>query len=95
MNVFVDIYRSKHKEGAYLYVKKGHDLNDLPEVLLTHFGVPEYAMALTLHQEKKLARVDVVNVMAALEAEGFFLQFPPSAKDYMNLIPNDKLLLNK
>ena len=91
MKKIVDIYRSKRKEGAYLYLNNRMAITDLPELLLKQFGLPEFSMTLALDSEKKLARVDVRHVFSALEDKGFFLQMPPSSEEYMNLIPNDKM----
>ena len=75
--ILVDIYRSGKKEGLYLYVKKEQDLSELPEILLKNFGKAEFAMRILLTADKKLARVDVSDVYAALDEQGFFLQMPP------------------
>lgn len=91
MKTIVDIYRSKRKEGAYLYLHKRMALSDLPELLLKQFGAPEFSMTLALDAEKKLARVDIHHVLNALDDQGFFLQIPPKSDEYMNLIPNDKM----
>lgn len=90
----VDIYRSKRKEGAYLYVSKDMPLEKLPDALSRQFGVPEFAMTLELTPERKLARVDILHVMNALNTQGFFLQMPPRTDEYMGYIPNDKLSLS-
>jgi len=78
MKVLTDIYRSGKKEGLYLYVKKDQDITELPAVLMKQFGKAEFSMTLLLTEEKKLARVDVKDVLAALNEQGFFLQMPPN-----------------
>ena len=78
MKVLADIYRSGKKEGLYLYVKKDQDITELPAVLMKQFGKAEFSMTLLLTEEKKLARVDVKDVLAALNEQGFFLQMPPN-----------------
>ena len=42
-------------------------------------------MVLLLHPERKLARVNVTQVLNAIGEQGFFLQMPPSASgdEYM------------
>lgn len=69
----------------YLYVDKAEDLARVPEALLKKFGKPEHAMVLLLHPERKLARVNVTQVLNAIGEQGFFLQMPPSASgdEYM------------
>ncbi|ACR11747.1 conserved hypothetical protein [Teredinibacter turnerae T7901] len=92
--LIVDIYRSARKEGMYLYVRKGYDLEQLPAALLSQFGRAEHAMGMLLTAQKKLARADAQAVMAAIEAQNFYLQMPPAASaedDYMQQIPNSKL----
>jgi len=91
MSVIVDIYRSKKKEGAYLYVRKGYELQDLPTALVQQFGKGEFAMKLLLTPEKKLASADVEKVMASVLEQGFYLQLPPKPETYMQRIPNDKM----
>lgn len=77
MKVITDIYRSLKKQGLYLYVKKGQDLAELPEVLIKQFGKAEFAMTLVLQEDRKLARADAKEVLAALESQKFYLQMPP------------------
>ncbi len=81
-----DIYRSRKKEGLYLYVSRKHGLECVPEHLLQLFGRPELATTLLLTAEKKLARVDVERVLQAMEEPGYFLQMPPQAEDYMQAV---------
>jgi len=77
MKVITDIYRSTKKEGLYLYVPAGQELNELPPTLMTSFGRAEYAMKIVLTKDKKLARAEVEEVMSAIEDQGFYLQMPP------------------
>lgn len=91
MKLMVDIYRSTKKEGMYLYLKRGENMDTLPEELKTGFGKAEHAMTLLLTPDRKLARVKVETVVDAIEKSGFYLQLPPSADGYMQKIDNDKL----
>lgn len=86
MKLIVSVYRSKRKEGMYLYVEKSEGLETLPEPLLKQFGVPEHAMVLVLTPEKKLANADVEKVMQAVKNEGFYLQMPPRVDQIMSEI---------
>ncbi len=89
-----DIYRSKKKEGMYLFVSKGMNLEELPDALRKQFGLAELAMTLALSPDKKLARADAAKVIESIETEGFYLQMPPSIGDtdnYMQQISNSKL----
>ncbi len=91
MKKIVQIYRSKKKEGAYIYVEKGKDLTTLPAALLQQTGKLELAMTIALTPEKKLANANATNVLAGIEENGFYLQMPPLPEEYMQKIQNDKL----
>ena len=79
------IYRSSKKDDMYLYVPKAEegkdDLAELPDSLLGLMGQPQYVMDLELTPERKLARADVGEVLAKLEAEGFYVQMPPTPEE--------------
>lgn len=77
MTIITEIFRTRKKEGLYLYIKKGVSFETLPDALRQHFGTPERAMTLVLNPERKLARVDVAEVISALEDQGYYLQMPP------------------
>lgn len=81
MKVITEVYRSPKKEGLYLFVEKGQDLEELPPVMLTQFGKPELSMTLVLTEDKKLARASAAEVLASIEKQGFYLQMPPSPHD--------------
>ena len=66
-------------EGMYLYVDRTRGLKDVPEILLQSFGEPAEVMTLVLTPERKLARVDVEQVLASIRNRGFFLQMPPAS----------------
>jgi len=92
--IIAQIYRSKKKEGMYLYTRKDFNLDELPEALRKQFGAAERAMTLMLDAQKKLAQADVEKVIASIESQGFYLQMPPTGiidENYMRQIPNDKL----
>ena len=82
MKLITNVYRSKRKEGMYLYVEKSAGLENLPAALLKQFGTPEHAMVLVLTPEKKLANADIRKVIKAVQTEGFYLQMP-SKNDQM------------
>ena len=75
--IVCDIYRSRRKEGMYLYVPNQAQLDALPEGLITHFGPAEHAMTLALSPERKLAHADAATVCRALSDQGYYLQMPP------------------
>lgn len=71
------VYRSNKKEGMYLYVPEQTLFEEVPESLLAMFGEPGHVMDLALSPERPLARVDVNEVMLAVQTQGYFLQMPP------------------
>jgi hypothetical protein len=82
MKLITNVYRSKRKEGMYLYIEKSAGVENLPAALLKQFGTPEHAMVLVLTPEKKLANADIRKVIKAVQTEGFYLQMP-SKNDQM------------
>jgi len=79
--VICSIYRSSRKEGMYLYVDKRDGLEPVPEALMKTFGRADHAMDLMLTPDKRLARADAADVLAALKEQGFYLQVPPGPED--------------
>ena len=73
-----DIYKGSKKKEMYLYVPKNSGLKKVPEALLASFGQLELVMSLLITESRKLARVDSAMVIDALQAQGYFLQMPPS-----------------
>ncbi|WP_394203797.1 YcgL domain-containing protein [Marinagarivorans algicola] len=85
--IICNVYRSKKKDGLYLYVPKASGLSTVPEALLSMFGSPELAFSLLLTPERKLAKEDIQKVFESLDKEGFYLQLPPVKQDdYMQEI---------
>jgi len=72
------VYRSCKREGLYLYAREEFDLDTLPAPLRQSFGRAEKAMELELTPERKLARVNAVDLIAAIEKQGFYIQLPPT-----------------
>lgn len=71
------IYRSKAKEGMYLYLPKRDQFEQVPEALRQMFGKPEFVMMFNLNGEKPLVRAKNVEVQAKLAEQGYYLQMPP------------------
>ncbi|MEW6764267.1 MAG: YcgL domain-containing protein [Pseudomonadota bacterium] len=85
------IYRSRLKEGMYLYLRADLPYAELPEILRQRMGrEPEEAMRLSLTPERKLAREDAAKVMSNLAGQGFHVQLPPT-DEYLAGWDNDKL----
>ncbi len=77
------VYKSQKKDEMYLYVDKNDGLELVPAALLEHFGEPQLALHFVLHEERTLARVDVIKVVQAIDEQGFYLQLPPQPEHYM------------
>lgn len=61
----------------YLYVHAETELDDLPDDLLKLVKQLTHVMDLELNEQRPLARVNVLDVMGALEDKGYFIQMPP------------------
>ena len=81
--ILCKIYRSSRRAEMYLYLNHEDDLGIVPETLLARFGQPELVMSMALSSDQKLARVDSAAVIKALTEQGFYLQMPPGAEQYM------------
>ena len=79
----IQVFKGSRKAEAYLYVDKARGLADVPEVLLAQFGEPEPVMSLMLDPARKLARADAAEVLATIEAQGYYLQMPPTASELL------------
>ena len=77
-----DIFKGSKRNEMYLYVPKDIGLKKVPDTLLVSFGELELVVSLTITATQKLARVDAVKVISALQDQGYFLQMPPS--DFKN-----------
>ena len=74
------VYRSAKKEETYLYVRvvdDKPDMDSVPEKLRQLLGELQEVIGLDLSADRKLARVDVKEVMEKLKSEGYYLQIPP------------------
>lgn len=71
------IYRSKKKQGAYLYLARKKTLADVPEELMTVLGECVQVMQLNLAKRNQLASQDIELVKANLVDQGYHLQMPP------------------
>ncbi len=76
------IYRCSKKDEMYLYVPDtGNEeelLKTLPAGLLQTTGELTKVINLILTPDKKLARVDVKDVIKAINEKGYFIQLPPN-----------------
>jgi len=77
VKILCDIYKTASKDEMYLYLNRSKGFKAVPEALLKSFGEPLLVTTMVLTESKKLARADIVKVMADLSAGGFYLQMPP------------------
>ena len=71
------VFRSSLKDYTYIYLRDGHEFEDLPVSLTRIFGEPELVIELDLTPDRKLAYEDVNQVMENLQENGYHLQMPP------------------
>lgn len=83
------VYRCSKQEEMYLYVSERTKPEALPAGLLQLTGRLVQVMELDLHPERKLARVDVLQVMEKLADPGYFLQMPPEGNVQVHLHQGD------
>ncbi|MBU3023330.1 YcgL domain-containing protein [Aestuariibacter sp. A3R04] len=77
------VYKTRKKEGMYLYVPGKNAFDDVPDVLMDKFGNPELVMLVALDKHHRLAGVDKNDVKGAIEEKGFYLQMPPKQEDLL------------
>ncbi len=71
------VFKGARKADTYLYVAQDEGLERVPEALLKQMGELSSVMLLKLSAERKLARVEAADVLAAIEEQGYYLQMPP------------------
>lgn len=71
------VYRSEKKQGAYLYIARGHSLDDVPDELMVTLGKCIQVMQLNLAKRNKLASQNINTVKENLQSQGYHLQMPP------------------
>jgi len=81
MALICQVYRSSRRQLTYLFVDRRRGLADVPAALLESFGEPEEVMVLALTPARKLAGAAAAEVIASIEAQGFYLQLPPVSGD--------------
>jgi len=77
LNIDCSIFKTNKKEGAYLYLAKLTDFEQLPESLQQLFSEQVEVMELTVTLETVLATEDVAQVLENLREQGFHLQLQP------------------
>ncbi|MFV8817398.1 YcgL domain-containing protein [Haliea sp. E17] len=83
MKRLVEIFCSSRRAEMYLYVDRAKGFEDIPEALMQQFGEPRSIMLLMLEPGRKLARADAAEVLAQIEARGYYLQIPPTPEELL------------
>ncbi|MDY4281504.1 MAG: YcgL domain-containing protein [[Pasteurella] mairii] len=79
------IYKSKKKDGMYLYVEKRDVFDNVPPELKALFGTPIFVMLFNLKGNKSLIQADNQEVLAHLQNQGFYLQMPKVEENLLEL----------
>ncbi len=74
------IYKTKKRDGLYLYVIEEDNFEDVPDAVMQQFPAPEHVFDLELSADRPLAREDVLTVIENLQTQGFHLQMPPKVE---------------
>lgn len=82
MKTFISIYKSKKKEGMYLYLEKGAATSNLPDGLLSLFGEPLLVTHMAVDGNKKFAKVTAIDLLNSIKEKGFYLQIPKPLDEY-------------
>ncbi|HAI97341.1 MAG: hypothetical protein CL866_03755 [Cycloclasticus sp.] len=80
------IYKTKKRDGLYLYVKEQDDFSEVPAEVMQQFTALEHVFDLTLSLERPLARAEVSEVIKSLATQGFYIQMPPQHEDPIDTI---------
>jgi len=78
MQKICDVYKSRSKEGMYLYVEKADALTRVPELLLERLGQTQHVMTMLIKPEQKIAQSTGEQLLKAIADNGFYLQLPPA-----------------
>ncbi len=71
------VLRCARQDEMYIYLRADLSEDDIPEALRARTGALSRVMDLQLHPGRRLARVDVNEVIARLRRDGLYLQMPP------------------
>lgn len=77
------IYKTRNKEGLYLFVKEKNQFDAVPGALMQQFGTPELVMVLPLKSDKVPVRVSKAVLIEKLQQDGYYLQLPPQSENLL------------
>ena len=78
MTLLCTIYKGSREPELYLYVDRVDGLTRVPDELLERFGKLAEVMTIKLTPQRKLARANAAQVLAAIAERGYYLQLPPN-----------------
>lgn len=78
MTLLCTIYKGSREPELYLYVDRVDGLARVPDELLARFGTLSEVMTLRLTPQRRLARAQASQVLAAIAECGYYLQLPPN-----------------
>lgn len=82
------VYKSSKKEGVYLYVETKNMIDELPEELKNLTGKLELALTFKLTEDRKIQKVQAIDVMTAIKEKGYFLRI--DSKDEIERLENEE-----
>ena len=71
------VYKGPKAPDTYLFVPGPAALGEVPESVRRGFGPLEHVMDLVLTPERRLARIEALDLMRRLLRDGCFIQMPP------------------
>ena len=74
------VYKGRDQPDTYLYLPLPDDFSCVPQALLERLGTLELALNFELTPQRPLARAAAPKVIAAIKAQGFYLQLPPGER---------------
>lgn len=74
------VYKGEKQQDYFVYLEKKIDSAssdiDLPEAILGLMGELEFVIEFELTSDRKLAQAEAKQVLADIQAQGFYLQMP-------------------
>jgi len=70
------IYRCSAKLDMYIYLSKENDFECIDDSIKKKLGTLDFAMALEIKDDTKLAKEDPKKIIENLKSQGFHLQLP-------------------
>ncbi|MFT5259983.1 MAG: hypothetical protein ACI9J2_001793 [Saprospiraceae bacterium] len=89
MPIDCQVFKSAKQPDTYLYLERKKQHSELPEGLLTLLGDINPILHFKLHPEKRLAQAKAIDVIQAIQENGFYLQMPPKGNIQVDLHNHD------